>query len=321
MKAGFVIMMLFITTLMQCGGKTVVAVPQADDEEGVVRNEEVMGTGTGRVTQGSWMDLFLGMEKDDEGNYYVPELDDKNVVRYEQEATWYNNDDDYPARYRCTLGLYIDKEFPTQEIFKQVATCIDTLLLGCFPDSYYKGLDDVAKSIRLSGDYNPLTSADVLHRFEMVFDRYTHTMEPIKPLSVYEEIFDARVCIVAHKIYDQGDWASYIIEFSYDYNGSNGCPSWADYVTFSKNTGQRLTTDDMIKQYGAKAVSKNLREAFLKAKEERNADLEVQNYSGVELIELADGCAIVKEGMMFYYRPYNIGCGAEGEYNLVLNLK
>ena len=42
--------------------------------------------------------------------------------------------------------------------------------------------------------------------------------------------------------------------------------------------------------------------------------------TGKELIDCADGCAIVNEGVMFYYRPYSVGSGAEGEYNLVLDL-
>ena len=127
------------------------------------------------------------------------------------------------------------------------------------------------------------------------------------------------MCIVAHRIYDKGDYASYIIEFSYDYNGSNGCPSWADYITVNKKTGRRLTADDLVKKYGYARVCKSVRDAYVKAKCERNADLELYNCTGQELISLADGCAIVDEGVMFYYRPYVVGCGAEGEFNLVLD--
>lgn len=97
-----------------------------------------------------------------------------------------------------------------------------------------------------------------------------------------------------------------------------GCLSWADYFTVNKKTGQRLTTADLVEKLGYAQVSKGLRDAFVKGKQERNADIEVYNYTGQELIGLADGCAIVNEGVMVYYRPYVVGCGAEGEFNLIL---
>ena len=52
---------------------------------------------------------------------------------------------------------------------------------------------------------------------------------------------------------------------------------------------------------------------------EINFDLDVYNLTGQELIDCADGCAIVNEGVMLYYRPYSVGCGAAGEYNLILD--
>ena len=74
-----------------------------------------------------------------------------------------------------------------------------------------------------------------------------------------------------------------------------------------------------MERYGYARVSKGLRDAFVKGKQERNADREVYNYTGQELIDLADGCAIVNEGVMVYYRPYAVGSGAEAEYNLILD--
>ena len=315
-------MVMFIAAMMLCGCNAPVAQSQTSD------SDEVMGYDSGKVTQGSWLELFMGMgyendENEDSFPRYecrLPELeDDESIVSQELEEIWYKNDDNYPGRYRCTLGLYVDKDFPCQEAFKQVELGIDTLFTQSF--YYCDELEDIQQLCAKRKGYAPRNTQDILNRAKQIFDQFTRLMQPSKPDSAYNNYPESRVCIVAHKIYDQGDWVSYIIEFSFDYCGSNGCPSWADYITVNKKTGQRLTADDVVKKYGAGPVSKKLRKAFLKAKGERNADLEVQNYSGMELIELADGCAIVNEGLMFYYRPYNIGCGAEAEYNLVLNLK
>lgn len=321
-------MVVFLATMMLCGCNRHNANSQVSDKEGG-ENEKVAGYGTGNVTQGSWLQLFMGMgfeerkDEDSPSRYEcsVPELeDDDNVVRQELEAIWYHNDSDLPARYRCTFGLYVDKDFPSQEIFKQVELGIDTLLTQSF--CYDDELKDIKELYAKRKGYAPRSTQDILNRAKTMFDVFTQKMQPSKPDSAYYDKYpESRVCIVAHKIYDQGDWATYIIEFSFDYNGSNGCPSWADYITVNKKTGRRFTTEDVVKDYGIKPLSKNLRKAFIKAKKERNADLEVQNYSGMELIEYADGCAIVNEGLMFYYRPYNIGCGAEGSYNLVLDMK
>lgn len=326
MKTEFLVVMMFVATLMQCGGKKVVADTQ---NEGVVEDERVMGHGTGKVTQGSWLELFMGMDAefvptvDGDSTYRytcsLPELEgDEGIARQELEATWYNNDDD-PCRYRCTWGLYVDKDFPSDMVFRRVEIGIDTLLTQSF--CYNEELNDVKQTFARRKGYVPRKTQDILDRAKSLFEQFTRKKQPTKPEAEYRDYPEARVCIVAHKIYDRDEWATYIIEFSFDYNGSNGCPSWADYITVNKKTGQSLTTDDIVKRYGAGQVSKNLRDAFVKAKDERNATLDVQNYSGAELIDAADGCAIIDEGVMFYYRPYNIGCGAEGEFNLVLDLK
>lgn len=321
MKTGFFVVMMFIATLMQCSGNKAVADAQ---NERVAENEAVSGYGTGKVTQGSWMELFLGMDQDSAQDYAyscrVPELEGiEGVASQELEATWYRLDADFPAHYRCTHGLYVDKDFPSDKVFRQVEFGIDTLLTQGF--CYNDELQDLKQSLALRKGYSPRNTQDILNRAKQVFDLYTKKNNSLKPDSADFRISESRECIVAHKIYDQGDWVSYIIEFSFSYNGSNGCPSWADYFTVNKKTGQRLAPDDIVEKYGEGQVSKKLRQAFVKAKGERNFDLDVYNLFGLELIDAADGCAIVNEGVMFYYRPYSVGCGAEGMYNLVLDLK
>lgn len=321
--------MMVVAALMLCGCKNGIAGSKNLNTEQTVENEQTSGYDSDRVTQGSWLELFLGMGrveagKDKDGytkyNYecQVPELEgDEGVLSQELEATWYRQDEDYPARYRCMLGLYVDKDFPSDKVFRQVELGIDTLLTQSF---YYNDeLEGLKKNLVQRKGYAPKNAQDIMNRAKKVFDQFTKKNNEFKPDSVSFDLLDARVCIVAHKIYDRGDWVSYIIEFSFDYNGSNGCPSWADYITVNKKTGHRLNSRDIVEKYGYASVSKSLRDAYVKAKQERNFDLEVYNYSGQELIDQADGCAIVNEGVMFYYRPYSVGCGAEGEYNLILD--
>ena len=328
MKNGIFVVMMVAALLMAwgCNSRIDTVTLGASGVDSLAAEAESMGYDSERVTQGSWMELFMGM-----GQHMVPGNDGDSTYSYdctlpefeglddiasqELEATWYNNDGEFSSKFRCTMGLYVDKEFPSQEVFRQVELGLDTLLTQSF--YCYDELERVMKSLAQRKGYAP--RKDIQQRFKQAFDQFTQVMSARQPANSYARYPEARVCYVAHKIYDKGDWASYIIEFSFSYNGSNGCPSWADYITVNKKTGHRLTADDVVKRYGAKDVAKKLREAFLLAKQQRNADMEVQNYNGEELIELVDGCAIVDEGVMFYYRPYNIGCGAEGEYNLVLD--
>ena len=148
---------MIATALMCCGCKSVADRSKADGDS--IENEVVSGYDSDKVTQGSWLGLFLGMcqvegEKDKDGytTYYydctVPELEgDDNVLSQELEATWYKDDYTEPAKYSCMLGLYVDKDFPSDEIFRQVEIGIDTLLTQSF---YYNDeLENLKKNLAL----------------------------------------------------------------------------------------------------------------------------------------------------------------------------
>ena len=38
----------------------------------------------------------------------------------------------------------------------------------------------------------------------------------------------------------------------------------------------------------------------------------------VKLLGDADGCALIREGLIIYYHPYHIGCGADGQFTAVI---
>ena len=268
------------------------------------------------------MDLFLGMDYDENysytGNdsllYWFPGL-----IMQEKAATWYCAEDDYAMKFRCSLGLYIDKEYPSEAVFRELEAAIDSaLVFGLEP---YGGMDD-QPAFRLREANTPQNAQQILDFASQVFDMYTNQMKASKPVTAYEQAPEARWCLVVHKVYDKGDQATYIFEVSYDINGSNGCPSQAHFVTFDKNTGEILQPDEIIRKYGAENLKSQLWNAYLAAREERGfAEFDGSEVSADELLTEASGCAIINEGVMFYYLPYIIGCGTEGEYNLVLPMK
>lgn len=269
---------------------------------------------------GTLMDLFLGMDWGDNGySRSEPRLENlPGVAKQELEATWYMNTDDFYSEFPCSMGIYLDTEYPSEAVFKRVEGAIDTLLVTSL--GYYEELDERAAMQMLEAN-KPQNAQQVMDFGKRVFELYTSQMKAVQPASAYDEIPEARVCIVGHKVYDKGNWATYIVEMSFSYNGSNGCPSFANFYTIDKKTGEILTPDDIINKYGTDLLKRELWNAYQIAKDENGfGDFETSVTQDVLLHE-SDGCALINEGLMFYYLPYHIGCGAEGEYNLVLDMK
>lgn len=267
------------------------------------------------------MELFLGMDTDEDYSYTGCDsllCRFPGLIMQEKDATWYLTEDDYATKFRCSLGLYIDKNYPSDAVFRRVEEVIDSMVVSGL--SCYDGLD-AKPAFRLLDSNRPQNTQQILDFGSQVFNMFTDQMKANKPESAYESAPEARVCLVAHKVYDQGNHATYLIEMSYDINGSCGCPSMAYFLTIDKNTGAILQPDDVIEQYGAANLKSLLWDAYLAAREERGyGDFDGSEASANDLLIEADGCAIINEGLMFYYLPYHIGCGAEGEYNLVLKM-
>ncbi|MBR5684763.1 MAG: DUF3298 domain-containing protein [Muribaculaceae bacterium] len=267
------------------------------------------------------IDLFLGMDYDDDYSYTGSEsllYRFPGLIMQEKDATWYVSDDDFDIKFRCSLGLYIDKEYPSEAVFRELEAAIDSaLVFGLEP---YGGMDD-QPAFRLRSASTPQNAKQILEFGSQVFDMYTKQMSAKKPVSAYEQVPEARWCLVVHKLYDEGDQATYLFEISYDINGSNGCPSQAHFITFDKKTGEILQPDEIINKYGAEYLKSQLWDAYMKVRAEREYGDDVTAVSPDELISEVSGCAIINEGIMFYYLPYIIGCGAEGEYNLVIPKK
>lgn len=268
------------------------------------------------------LDLFLGMDYDEDYSYVGSDsllYRFPGLIMQEVDATWYNCiDDDFFCKFRCSLGLYIDKEYPSQAVFSRVEAAIDTLLVVSLGG--FDGLDS-KQAYRLLETNRPQNAQQMLDFGRRVFDLYTSQMKATKPESTYETLPEGRLCLVGHKVYDKGDQATYLIEMSFDYNGSNGCPSMAHYLTIDKNTGKILQPEDVISKYGADKLKRLLYASYKKERVEKGFDGDDAGEASPDvLLTSPDGCAIINEGVMFYYLPYNIGCGAEAEYHLILDL-
>ena len=105
----------------------------------------------------------------------------------------------------------------------------------------------------------------------------------------------------------------------YDCNscGDNTALSW---FTIERKTGRQLSLCDIIDesklQDFAYIMIRHLTDVgnspwFDYARELRYCDL-------VDYLKDCDGIAIVPEGVVVYYHPYKIGCGAEGQYNSLI---
>lgn len=102
-----------------------------------------------------------------------------------------------------------------------------------------------------------------------------------------------------------------MIQGSFDWNGSNGCCTSSEYYTYD-NKGRRLKYYDIFRPNTKSEVLKLLKKQYKLQSRDGFADYKWTTN------DIGNNLALVKEGVLFYYVPYSIGCGAEGQYNLIL---
>ena len=119
------------------------------------------------------MDLFLGMDYDD--NYSYTGSDSllyrfPGLIMVENDAIWYDGeeyeaDDAFYMKFRFSMGLYIDKEYPSEAIFRKMEGAIDSaLVFGMEP---YGGMDN-KPAFRLRESHKPQNAANpnlLMNRF------------------------------------------------------------------------------------------------------------------------------------------------------------
>ena len=104
-----------------------------------------------------------------------------------------------------------------------------------------------------------------------------------------------------------------------DYFLSSGNNTWEDYYTVDSRTGKELVLEDFVSppNYGKlnKLMLKYLRndgDGYLYVEDE---PLQVPTN---ELLKHLGGCALIREGMILYFQPYELSCGAAGSFSAII---
>lgn len=260
------------------------------------------------------LDLFYGMtggEEDDRsyrGTFCV--LDSiPGVIRYEDFGTWRFQYD--PYQYEASLCVYVDEQFPSEAIARSLAVHADTTIYNYFipwvrDDNY----------VAPHPDYGKMRDGRAF--VEFFKDCFAKSDSVMGVKTEEERSFECslpfRVALTLCRIYSRETYATYILETSVDYNGSCGCPSGAMYVTYDMNGGI-LGYGDIFKDGSESKVNVLLNDRYDEEYEKKIGE-KPEPHEPYDLLD--DNCALVKEGVLFYYQPYHLGSGFEGQYNLIL---
>lgn len=264
------------------------------------------------------LDLFYGMERSKEFSGYMQRdtilENTPNIVKSENTAWWYYNPD--KMKFRSTLGLYIDKDYPSQKVFQRIEEAIDTTMVNGL--SYYFFHID-ADSVFNARIYNlPQNYADIFKFATSLFDQTTKSLQPNTSQSEYDCYSEFRVCVVAHKVFEQEGLSTYLLESSGDYNGSNGCPSNASYITLDNESGHTITVDNIIKHRKRELFKKLLYDKYYDYMTSKGYESYLISDDVDWIWESKSGIALINEGVLVFYKPYSIGPGAMGQVNLII---
>ncbi len=261
--------------------------------------------------------LFYGME--DEGDAICPLDTLPGMLKLDCQAIWRTGEyieDEF--KYDITMRVYADSLYPTELVLRTVVVKMDRMFQRDFVD-YIRNYEYVS-----CGDYmdNLLNFGNIRSGAELkdYFGRWFDEFDKVKNAEQDSlgDLWPLRYSLVACRIFENEKIASYLFESSVDYHGSSGCPSYADYLTINKETGIVLSYDDLFCSGSEVGVDTLLRKAYIDEQNRRGNNF----YGAVDELmkpEFKNNCALVKEGVLFYYHPYAIGCGADGQYNLIID--
>lgn len=98
--------------------------------------------------------------------------------------------------------------------------------------------------------------------------------------------------------------------------GNNTRESW---WTVDSTNGKLLGLSDFISPDKLDTLAALMMPRLINGKDSFFLDqypYKSEEYTGV--LQRADGCALIPEGLVIYFYPYNLGCGADGEYEAVI---
>ena len=98
--------------------------------------------------------------------------------------------------------------------------------------------------------------------------------------------------------------------------GNNVRESW---WTVNASTGNLMSIDDLVLPEMKDSLSTLMMPRLINGKGELLVRLHFSyTLEDKEVLHKADGCALIPEGLVIYYYPYNLGCGADGEFEAVI---
>lgn len=101
---------------------------------------------------------------------------------------------------------------------------------------------------------------------------------------------------------------------------SNGDTTQNSYLTIDSRTGKELTLPDFVDPANYDALSALMMPRLFNSHDE----LLVKKYSGIYSVDdkgvlaNASGCALIREGLIIYFYPYNLASGADGACQAII---
>ena len=258
------------------------------------------------------LELFYGMSDWYAHNetYSDSVLDGRKGLLHREFLTdWYHLGDS--IIFPLSLGIYVDENYPTEKIRNVILARLDSMIREDFEyDISIPAPMDLSKVNHVN---------DYLAYWQKMFDKLKATFSSRDSWSSFSEITGTRMCAVAHQVAVSDNWVTYLFESSVDYHTSCGWTSHADYITLNTETGKALSLDELLQIHPVANIHDTVRDAYEKAvKEKTGEDWKNEDITGELLLEVANGAAIINEGLLIYYHPYNAP-QAEGQYNIIVN--
>lgn len=255
----------------------------------------------------SLMGLDYGREKDSNGNYICNDLDTINGLLHKEYASVWRNSEDSTCFNMC-IGVYLDTIFPSIAVKRIMLEKVDSAMTEGMRYDLPKDELISLKSQKL----HPESIQNFLKVWGWNFERWTKVYNFKAADIKCNQILDSRGCVVCHKIYEDPRWATYILESSVDYHGSCGCNSSANYITIDKHSGQILAKEDVLSEPSIYGIFEKLPLEYMDAASKKGVTPNSGwDKNGKELFNKSDGVALLNEGLLVYFAPYSIGCGAE----------
>lgn len=258
-------------------------------------------------------DVYYMMETDASGfKYSYPTLDTiPNLSKLIMREVWAHDRDS--IKFELILSLYMDNTYPSDKICSKLYKRIDQHIIDGLS---YDTMEEDTMLLHKNKPYLRTKVSDYKNTWCNIIKKLSQKYVCLGRKTKYTQILDTYIFVLCHCIYEDENVITYIIESGNSFHGGCGCRNIADYLTFNKSNGHLLTKEEVINGVPKSLVNEIIHSAFI-----GSADLKgfpVDEDSRTACFDNANGAAVVSGGLLFYYYPYTIGCGAEGQYNLLI---